>query len=381
MCFQIFLKRPKDNYCVGVLQVTDLPNLAMDFSMSFLKKISGLFSPPRESNISVRGQKVEFKVPRGQTILESALHNGIAFPHDCKVGTCGACKYRLVSGKIGELASSAMGLSGDLYQSGYRLGCQSIPKEDLEIELDTVLGRAIVPKETRALISGQKRLAHDIIELTVVPENPIVFHPGQYADIECSELSVVRSYSFSSPFQSEGSLSFHIRLVPGGVFSGWLFGHDRTGTTITLRGPYGQFGLHESDTVMVCVAGGTGLAPIKCLLQSMTEIQRERVVFLFFGARQQRDLYCLDEIKALQRDWIGRFELIPVLSEEPAKSSWKGKRGMVTEHFHEFLQGHPCEGYLCGPPPMVDAAESELLRLGVAREYIYADRFYNRPPV
>jgi NAD(P)H-flavin reductase len=113
----------------------------------------------------------------------------------------------------------------------------------------------------------------------------------------------------------------------------------------------------------------------------MTGAQRERDVFLFFGARQQRDLYCLDAIQALQREWGGRFELIPVLSEEPATSSWNGRRGMVTEHFQEFLQGQMCEGYLCGPPPMVDAAESELVRLGVAREYIYADRFYNRPPV
>jgi NAD(P)H-flavin reductase len=309
------------------------------------------------------------------------LHNGIAFPHDCKVGTCGACKYKLVSGKISELASSAMGLSGDFYQSGYRLGCQSVPKGDLVIELDKELGLAIVPKETRALISGQKSLAHDVIELTVVTDKKILFCPGQYADIENSELSTVRSYSFSSPHQDKGFLSFHVRHVPGGVFSGWLFGDDRTGATLTLRGPYGQFGLHESEAAMICVAGGTGLAPIKCILQSMTGAQRERDVFLFFGARQQRDLYCLDAIQALQREWGGRFELIPVLSEEPATSSWNGRRGMVTEHFQEFLQGQMCEGYLCGPPPMVDAAESELVRLGVAREYIYADRFYNRPPV
>ena len=342
------------------------------------KKIFGLFAPPRELTVSVRGQGVEFKVPRGQTILESALHQGLAFPHECKVGTCGACKYKLISGKISELASSAMGLSGGLYQSGYRLGCQCIPKEDLEIELDAKLGRAIVPKETTAVISEQKSLAHDVIGLTLMPEKLITFNPGQYADIEFTELSAVRSYSFSAIGQADGSLNFHVRLVPGGVFSGWLFGGDRTGTTVTLRGPYGQFGFNESDDVMLCVAGGTGLAPIKCILESMTGTQRERDVFLFFGVRQQRDLYCLEEMQALQRDWGGHFELIPVLSEEPATSSWKGKRGLVTEYFQEYLQGRSCEAYLCGPPPMVDAVEAELLRLGVAHGSIYADRFYNR---
>lgn len=348
--------------------------------MGFFKKITGLFVPARESSVLVRGQGIQFKVPRGKTILESALHQGIAFPHDCKVGTCGTCKYKLISGRVNELTSSAMGLSGDLYQSGYRLGCQCMPKEDLEIELDTMLGHALVPIETSALISKQKRLAHDIIEMVVVPEKKIEFNPGQYADVECAECSVVRSYSFSTPLQPDGSLSFHVRLVPGGVFSGWLFGGDRTGATLTLRAPYGQFGLHESNATMVCVAGGTGLAPIKCVLQSMTQAQRERDVLLFFGARQQCDLYCLAEIEALQRDWGGSFELIPVLSEESATSSWKGKRGLVTECFHEFIEGQLCEGYLCGPPAMVDAAETELVRLGVSRELIFADRFYNRPP-
>ncbi|MDY6890739.1 MAG: 2Fe-2S iron-sulfur cluster-binding protein [Pseudomonadota bacterium] len=342
------------------------------------EKIIGFFASPREHTVLVRGQGVEFKVPRGQTILESALHHGLAFPHDCKVGSCGACKYKLVSGKISELASSAMGLTGDLYQSGYRLGCQSIPKEDLEIELDSELGSAIIPEETTAIISEQKTLAHDVIGLTLLPEKPITFNPGQYADIECKELSVLRSYSFSTPPQADGSLSFHVRLVPGGIFSGWLFSGDRTGASVTLRGPYGQFGLHEGDSAMVCVAGGTGLAPIKCILESMTGKQRERDVFLFFGVRQQRDLYCLEEIQSLQRDWGGTFELIPVLSEEPETSSWKGKRGMVTEFFQEYLHGCSCEAYLCGPPPMVDAAEAELLKLGVAHESIYADRFYNR---
>lgn len=346
--------------------------------MGFLKRITKFIFPPEESVVSVRGQAVHFRVPRGKTILESALHNGVAFPHDCKVGTCGACKYKLISGKVGELASSAMGLSGDMYQSGYRLGCQSIPKGDLEIELDTLLGSTIVPIESSALIIKQERLAHDVIELIIQPEKSINFRPGQYADIECDDCSVVRSYSFSAPMQVDGSLSFHVRFVPGGVFSGWLFSGDRAGSTVQVRAPYGQFGLRESNAQMVCVAGGTGLAPIKCILQSMNEAQRERDVLLFFGARQERDLYCLDEIRALKSNWGGRFELIPVLSEEPAASSWSGKRGMVTDYFQEYLTGQSCEGYLCGPPPMVDAAEAELVRLGVARELVFADRFYNR---
>lgn len=342
------------------------------------KKLIELLSPAREASVTVIGQAVKFDVARGKTILEGALQGGIAFPHDCKVGTCGKCKYKLLNGKISELSSSAMALSGELYQSGYRLACQSIPKCNLDIEVDAALGRSAGVQECGAVILSQVMLAHDVIELTLGPEKPITFQPGQYADIQNEGLGLVRSYSFASPPEESGALKFHIRHVPGGQFSGWLFGGDRTGTPLRVRGPYGQFHLHESDKVMVCVAGGTGLAPIKCILESMTASQRQRDVFLFFGARQQRDLYCLEQIEALRKVWGGRFEFIPVLSEEPVDSDWVGKRGFVTEHLHESLAGLSCEGYLCGPPPMVDAVEAGLIQEGVAPSSIYADRFYSQ---
>lgn len=342
------------------------------------KKFIEFLSPAREASVTVIGQAVKFDVVRGKTILEGALQGGIDFPHDCKVGTCGKCQYKLVSGKISELSSSAMGLRGDLYQSGYRLACQSIPKCNLDIEVDTPLGRTAGLEECGAVIRSQVMLAHDVIELTIVPEKSIVFQPGQYADIENQELCLVRSYSFSNPPKENGELSFHVRHVPDGQFSGWLFGGDRTGMPLRVRGPYGQFHLHEVGEVMVCVAGGTGLAPIKCILESMTVPQRQRDVFLFFGARQQRDLYCLEKIEALRKVWGGKFEFIPVLSEESADSDWAGRRGLVTEHLYEFLEGLSCEAYLCGPPPMVDAVEVELIKAGVPASSIYSDRFYSQ---
>ncbi|WP_141056723.1 2Fe-2S iron-sulfur cluster-binding protein [Tepidiphilus succinatimandens] len=342
------------------------------------KKIIELFSPGKDAKVKVIGQGIEFNVDKGKTVLEGALNVGIDFPHDCKVGTCGKCKYKLINGKISELSSSAKALSGELYQSGYRLACQSIPKCDLDIEVDTPLSRSIKVQEYDAVIQSQLLLTHDIIELTIIPEKPIAFQPGQYADIINNELGVSRSYSFATPPKENGELKFHIRHVPGGKFSGWLFGGDRTGTHLRVRGPYGQFHYHESNDVMVCVAGGTGLAPIKCILESMTASQRQRDVFLFFGARRQKDLYCLEEIEALRKLWGGRFEFIPILSEEPHNSDWQGRRGMITEHLREFLSGLSCEGYLCGPPPMVDAVEAELIRIGVSPHSIYADRFYSQ---
>lgn len=337
-----------------------------------------LFGPKPPATVRVAAQDLAIEVPAGKTVLEAALGQGIAFPHNCKVGTCGTCRYRLVSGKIGELTSSAMGLSAEHYQAGYRLACQSLPKGDLEVHVDTPLRRTIAVTEFGAAIASQRRLAHDVVELELQADTAVDFRPGQYADLHVGDLGAARSYSFASPPDGR-TLRFHVRLVPGGQFSGWLLEQDRSGTRLTVRGPYGQFGLRAGNATLVCVAGGTGMAPIKCMLESMSAAERQRRVMLFFGARTSDDLYCLDTVDGLRAQWPGGFDFVPVLSAQPADKPWDGRRGMVTDHLAELITaGAGAEGYLCGPPPMVDAAEAALVRLGMPRDAIAADRFFTR---
>jgi NAD(P)H-flavin reductase/ferredoxin len=339
--------------------------------------LRGLFKAKPPSTVTVSGQNLVFEVPSGKTILEAALEQGIGFPHDCKVGTCGTCHFKLIKGQISELNSSAMSLTAEQFQGGYRLACQAIPKSDLEIGMEVPLDAVEAVIETRGLIKTQKNLTHDVIALIVETDRPINFLPGQYADLTVPALGAPRSYSFASPAVGT-ALEFYVRVVPGGQFTSWLAEASRVGTETLVRGPFGQFRLHRNKAPMICVAGGTGLAPIKCILESMLPEETTRQVALFFGARNERDLYCLEDVKNLKSKWRGRFDFIPVLSAEAPHAPWQGRRGLITEHLAEIGSGTGWEAYLCGPPAMVDAAELVLKGLGVSDDAIYADRFFDR---
>ena len=173
-------------------------------------------------------------------------------------------------------------------------------------------------------------------------------------------------------------LSFHVRLVSGGTYTEWLFAKDRVGESLTLHGPGGVFFLRPDDAPILCVAGGSGMAPIKSILESAAQEGLNRPVTYLFGARTQRDLYCLEEMEALAKRWSNTLQFIPVLSEEPEDSDWTGKRGFVTEYISDEDTGFDlktCHAYLCGPPVMIDAAIAVLENHQVSVEHIHYDKF------
>ncbi len=341
-----------------------------------LKSLFGK-KPPPIVTVSPGGR--QFTVASGQTMLEAGLLAGVGIEHDCKVGSCGTCKYRLISGKVSELSPSALALTGEQLRAGYRLACQCIPKSDLEIALDSVSDAA--PLQSFAgVISRVTPLTHDIVQLDIQLAAPLVYRAGQYADLLVDAVPGARSYSFASAPKPGGNsiISFHVRQVANGGFTGWLFGADRTGANVNVTGPQGVFGLREGDTPILCIGGGSGLAPLKAILEQAFTDAVTRPVTLLYGARTQADLYCLEEIGSMRSKWKAPFEFRPVLSAEPANSEWRGARGLVADFAPRVENLAQCQAYLCGPPPMVDAAEAILLRHGVQQQSIFADRFYDR---
>ncbi|CAN5259977.1 2Fe-2S iron-sulfur cluster binding domain-containing protein [Sphingomonas sp. TF3] len=342
---------------------------------SFLKS-----KPPTTASVADQGVFIE--VARGKTLLEAALEQGLSFPHNCKVGTCGTCLYRLDGGKISELTSSAMGLTQEQFQAGYRLACQTLPKTDLTITLDEALKRTQPVVEVGGRVASLAHLTHDIVELRVDLDEPIRFQPGQYAELLIDGVAAWRSYSFANPpHASNASVHFHVRLVPGGQFTGWLFAASRLGQAVRVRGPYGQFGLKPGASPIICVAGGSGLAPIKCMLEGASPEARRRPVIVLFGARTERDIYGLDAFEALKNTWEADLTFTPILSAEPADSSWTGGRGLVTDYIQTIPDIDHAQAYLCGPPPMVDAAEAALSKAGLTSDRIFADRFFDKSRV
>ena len=175
-----------------------------------------------------------------------------------------------------------------------------------------------------------------------------------------------------------------ILKVPGGKFTEWLFNPKRNKEDcVTINGPFGSFYLREKSTPIVCIAGGSGLAPIKSLLEGGVLDQIKRDVVFLFGARTQDDLYCVKELENIKNNWNKdyKFDFVPVLNMEPEESDWKGGRGFVTDYFEkEYIKKNELDisdwqGYLCGPPPMVDAGADLLMKYGIKSNEIFFDKF------
>ena len=339
--------------------------------------------------VNVPALSTELEVPRDATILEWALSKGVSFPHSCRVGTCGTCKCRLVSGKIYELSDRSYALSGEELAQNYILACQSMPRSDLELELPKPPEEIErVPVVERAgTISALNRLTHDIFEVEVTIDEPVTYRAGQYCEIfipgvVVDQPSETRSYSFASAPGNEpvSVVRFHIRLVPGGAFTTWVHTQAKVGQRLEGHGPYGDFWLRKGTAPILAVAGGSGMAPLKAVLEQAAADKVARDVMYFFGARRQEDLYCLAEMEALKRAWNGKFEFIPVLSGEPDDSSWQGARGFVSEHMRTVLGDtiRDYHVYMCGPPPMIDSAEKIVRSAGVADGNIHFDKFFDR---
>jgi NAD(P)H-flavin reductase/ferredoxin len=332
-----------------------------------------------------------FEVAPDLTVLEAALRQGVPFPHSCRVGTCGTCKCRLVAGKVSELTDKAYVLTGEEIRAGFVLACQSLARTDLELELPQPLPapeQAPPPVvHTAGTIAALRPLTHDILELVVDVDQPVTYRAGQYAEIFVpgvieDETRETRSYSFASAPGSEPvkRVSFYVRRVPGGSFTRWLFDEAKPGQRLEGHGPYGDFWLRPADAPILCIAGGSGLAPIKALLEQAAHEGVTRDARLFFGARRREDLYAAAELDELAQRWCGRFEFVPVLSGESDDSDWSGERGFVTEALRcrvgGEIAGHHV--YLCGPPPMVDAGLAVVRDAGVPEAHVHFDKFLDR---
>ncbi len=307
-----------------------------------------------------------------ETVLQAALRHGIDFPSSCRVGGCGSCKCKLARGAVKELTETGYLLSAEEIEQGYILACQSVPQSDIEIEVD--LGRAS-ERGVSGRVVRQDPLTHDIVRLTIQLAEPISYRAGQFANLGIEGLpGIVRSYSFATPAQRDGQVSFFVRKVLGGPFSTLVNDEDVRGRSVRVEGPHGDFWLRPSNSPLLLVAGGSGLAPILALLREALAAGASRPVTLLFGAREARDLYALDQIEFIARGFGADFRFVPVLSAEAEDSPWQGARGLVTEYIQTLLEPDT-HGYLCGPPAMVDAAIAVLKEQGVAPEHIHFDRF------
>jgi len=326
---------------------------------------------------------IDIEVAEDQTILRAAGEQGIMLMHGCKEGQCSACKSFVLEGDDIELEKySTFALPDFELEEGYTLLCRAHPYEDVTIELlnyDEDMIRSGLPiQEAVAEVVANEPVTHDMrhLVLRLVEPKELKFFPGQYVDISVPGTSATRSFSMANTTStSTGQLEFVIKIFPDGLFSHLLDTQLAVGDRLELTGPFGVFTLREADDArLIFVGGGAGMAPILSLLRSMGERGIHRQATYYYGARRRADLCFEDELRGLE-ELLPNFRYLPALSET-ADDGWDGEVGLITDvvrrHEDDLTGVH---AYVCGPPPMVEAAMPMLAALGVAEKRIYYDKF------
>jgi len=323
---------------------------------------------------------IEVEIDEDQTVLRGAAEQGIMLMHGCKEGQCSACKSFMLDGEDVELDSySTFALPDYEREEGFTLLCRAHVYEDVTIELlnfDEDMIRSGLPiKEAVAEVVANNPVTHDMrhLVLKLVDTDDFKFFPGQYVDIAVPGTNETRSFSMANTSAREsGQLEFIIKIYPDGLFSHFLDTKLQVGDRLNLTGPFGVFTLRDApDTDLVFVGGGAGMAPILCLLRSMAERGIDRRAVYYYGARRRGDLCFEDELRALEQT-LPDFRYVPALSED----EWDGETGLITD-IVAAKEGNlsRVHAYVCGPPPMVEAAVPLLTRLGVPEKHVYWDKF------
>ena len=321
------------------------------------------------------GEPVE--VDDDQTLLEAALEQGVPYPHGCRSGNCGACKSRLYAGSVEMEPYSDFALTGEERESGFVLACRSRPQENLEVawlnDDEEMVAHPL--RRFEATVAERAEMTHDIVRLRLaVPEGvKFAYTAGQYASLGFAG-GPARDYSMASK-PGDGALEFHIRAMDDGEVSNFVRDKISEGDRVAVEGPYGAAYLREAHRgPILAIAGGSGLAPVKAILETALDKDMPQPMFLYFGVRGERDVYLEEEFARLA-EAHERLRVQIVLSEPEGRTD--RRTGFVHEAVAaDFDDLDGCKAYLAGPPVMVEAATEMLAIRDMRPEDIHADAFY-----
>ncbi|MBN1600671.1 MAG: 2Fe-2S iron-sulfur cluster binding domain-containing protein [Chitinispirillaceae bacterium] len=329
--------------------------------------------------IDINNSEKILKVKGGGSLLSILARESIFIPSACGGrGSCAYCKVIVKNGGGPVSPVEEPYLSDEERKRNTRLSCQVKVRNDISIEIPR---EYFSVRKYRGKLISKRPLTHDIFELRIELLEPreITFTAGQYIQLKSKEYkgreSVIRAYSMSSVPSDKNHVELIIRRVPDGICTTWIFDYLEEGQNVGLSGPYGEFKLQPTDSPILFIAGGSGMAPIWSMLRDMREKGIKRKAHYFFGALTQKDLFFLDELRQLERE-LPDFKFIPSLSREPENSNWTGERGIITDVVKKYIpdtSGY--EAYLCGSPGMIDACIKALTSTGMPVEKIYYDKF------
>lgn len=313
-----------------------------------------------------------------QSLLQSALDAGLTVPYGCRNGACGACKCKVVTGEVDTGGMTPQALSVEDLAAGMTLLCCARPASDVTLEVREVVGREDIPVRTMPCrVQELRRVADDVIIMRLkLPANErLQFIAGQYIEFLLPE-GKRRAFSLANAPHQDDLLELHLRLIPGGEFTKLVFTTMKERDILRFEGPLGSFRLHEdSDRPMIMVAGGTGFAPIKALVEHALHSRIERPMAIYWGAKNRAELY-LPELPERWAAEHAHIRYVPVLSEPRADDAWNGRSGLVHQAVLEDIADFsPYQVYACGAPVMVEAALRDFTARGLPADQFFADIF------
>lgn len=329
--------------------------------------------------ITLQPGNLKFQAREDQTVLEAALAAGYVVPYSCRDGACGACKAQIHRGAVEPGRTNDGGITAEELAAGTALLCQAQPLSDLEITVRSIRRADDLPiKKLPARIESLDFAASDVavLKLKLPASQTFQFRAGQYIDL-LLEGKRRRSFSIANAPANADHLELHIRRITGGQFTGHVFEKMKPRDILRFEGPLGTFALsnaHQRPAILL--AGGTGFAPIKSIVEEAIAQGRSRPMTLYWGARTREGLY----MDGLAREWEQRlagFRYIPVLSDPIPADNWSGRRGLV---HHALMADQPnlssYDVYACGVPAMIDAARTDLItRCALSADAFFSDAF------
>jgi len=323
-----------------------------------------------------------FSTEGDATLLSAALDAGFNLPYGCRNGACGACKGKVLEGAVTHTEYQDHALTDQDLANGLALFCCAQPQTDLVIECPEVgLKAAIQPKVLPCRVEKKVQLAPDVMAMYLkLPANErLQFLPGQYVEFLMKD-GARRAFSLANAPFDDQTLELHLRLIPGGKFTEYVFNEMPEKAILRFEGPFGSFTLREeSDKPIIFVAGGTGFAPIKGIIEHALHHNCKREMILYWGALAQQDLYMPD----LPKQWAAEhanFRFVPVLSEPKPEDGWAGRTGFVHQAvLADFPSLSAHQVYCCGAPAMVEAAHRDFSAQGLPEGEFFSDAFTFAP--
>jgi CDP-4-dehydro-6-deoxyglucose reductase len=328
--------------------------------------------------ITIKPSGHVFACDEGETVLGAAMRADLMIPYGCRNGACGTCKGKILDGEVDYGAHQPGTLTANEKALGLALFCVAKPRTPLAIEVREVRRAGDIQiRKLPCRIEKIEKVAPDvaIVSLKLPANERLQYLAGQYIDLLLKD-GRRRSFSMATPPENDALLEVHVRHVPGGYFSGLLFNEFKGREILRLEGPLGTFFLRDSDKPIVFVAGGTGFAPVKAVIEHALNHDVQRPMALYWGARASRDLYLPD----LPGTWQARhrdFRFIPVLSDPLPEDRWPGRTGLVHKAvMTDFPDLSGYQVYACGGPAMIDAARRDFAtQCGLPENEFFADSF------